>query len=221
MPNWCYTSYIIHGSKQDIDIFYNVLVNARKNNHPNGFGESWLGNVIHEIGLGNKINHDESVHCRGSFELPYNDEYLDDCLLHIDTETAWGPLPNVWDRVIEEKKLSSITYSYESEEPGMCDFIIHNAPGYEDFNDEVYLDAMTFVSKNDSQYNPDIDDKIEHIGEYRYTTKEHAIKLLNDLFGTSHENISDFKKLIRDFNETNQNEHNTYCYVYVHEFEYV
>lgn len=157
MPNWCWTSYVFHGPKDQVDIFKGTLFRAIKK-HPieNGFGDNWLGNVLAVIGIDEDIivssGNRTEYYCRGSFDVidevvysndpnDVNSELLSD--LYVDTTTAWGPMPNVWDRVIEKYSLDRVGYSYRSEEEGMMEFIVHNHdrehPDF--FEYDVYLDC--------------------------------------------------------------------------------
>ena len=140
MPNWCWTNYVFHGPKEQVDIFKNTLFKAIEK-HPieNGFGDNWLGNVLSVIGIDEDTimscgNRDE-YYCRGSFDVvdeviycsdpnDINSTLLSD--LYVDTETAWDPMPNVWDRVIEKYGLDQVGYSFRSEEEGMMEFLVHN-----------------------------------------------------------------------------------------------
>ena len=49
MPNWCWTSYIAVGDKQEIRDLYKKmksLEEGEKSLVENGFGKTWLGNLV-------------------------------------------------------------------------------------------------------------------------------------------------------------------------------
>ena len=172
MPNWCWTDYVFHGSRDDIDIFYKTLVNAKRNSviGDYGFGRTWLGHVLAEVGL-LEIVPDEKAYdghyvktpddgkdysCRGSFDLldGYSpDEYPDDesteyrvdsrgnATLSLTTTTAWEPMPNVWDRVFEKLGLN-ISYSLMATEEGNFFHVKHNCYSDDpDFDYDYHIDA--------------------------------------------------------------------------------
>lgn len=171
MPNWCWTSYVFHGPKDQVDIFKDTLFKAIEK-HPikNDFGNNWLGNVLGVIGIDEDIiissGSRTEYYCRGSFDVvdeivhcncsscnshcsdpnDANSELLSD--LYVDTRTAWSPMPNVWDRVIEKYGLDRVGYSYSSEEEGMTEFLVHNHDReHPDFvEDFVYLDCSGDIS---------------------------------------------------------------------------
>lgn len=83
MPNWCYTDITITGEKKDIKLLHDELEKATSRNYiNNGFGTSWLGNVVEYMG-----HSYEDVLCRGIID----DMQLSDGRLDIFIETAWGP----------------------------------------------------------------------------------------------------------------------------------
>jgi len=177
MPNWCWTDYIFHGSREDIDIFYKTLMNAKRNSviGDYGFGRTWLGNVLAEVGLLEIVPDKKSYSghyvktpddgkdysCRGSFDLLdgyYDDEYPEDwsrnyrmdsrgnAMLSLTTTTAWDPMPNVWDRMFEKLGLD-ISYSLMATEEGGFYYVKHNCDlEYPDFKDNYYIDAYADLS---------------------------------------------------------------------------
>lgn len=176
MPNWCWTDYVFHGSREDIDIFYKTLISAKRNSviGDSGFGREWLGNVLAEVGLLEMVPDEKAYNghyvktpddgkdysCRGSFDLldGYYDEYPDDvsrnypmdsrgnATLSLTTTTAWEPMPCVWDRVFEKLGLD-ISYSLCATEEGWFFFVKHNCdPEHPDFNYEYIVDAYADLS---------------------------------------------------------------------------
>lgn len=167
MPNWCWTDYVFHGSREDIDIFYKTLMNAKKNAviSDHGFKREWLGNVLAEVGL-LKIVSDEKAwggervetpddgkdySCRGSFDIYESYSFNSDEVYPMDnkgnaklclsTTTAWEPMPCVWDRVFEKLGLD-ISYSLLANEEGNFFHVKHNCyPDDPDFDYDYHIDA--------------------------------------------------------------------------------
>lgn len=173
MPNWCWTDYKFHGSYDDIDIFYKTLVNAKRNSviGDSGFGRTWLGNVLAEVGLLEMVSDEKAYNghyvktpddgkdysCRGSFDLldgyspddesmKYRIDNRGNAMLSLTTTTAWEPMPNVWDRVFEKLGLD-ISYSLMATEEGGFFFVKHNCDKeYPDFNGNYLIDAYADLS---------------------------------------------------------------------------
>ena len=76
---------------------------------PNGFGTTWLGNLVEDLGV--DFN---TVQCRGSWDGLYMDEEI----LCFTTETAWYRCTEVEDLIKE--KYPSIDIAFKCEEPSMC-----------------------------------------------------------------------------------------------------
>ena len=76
---------------------------------PNGFGTTWLGNLVEDLGV--DFN---NVKCRGSWD----GLELDGGVLRFWTETAWYRCTEVEDLIKE--KYPSIEIFFLCEEPGMC-----------------------------------------------------------------------------------------------------
>lgn len=114
MPNWCSTEYTFKGDKKEIEALYGKLEELKsdgKNKNTSDFVPLWLGNVLTIHGFDwNKYS------CRGS--IGYIDKE-DDNSINFSTETAWGPMHEMW-HVILDKYYPSIEVEYISEEPGMC-----------------------------------------------------------------------------------------------------
>ena len=221
MPNWCWTQYNFHGNEEDISKLKNLLdICTSKEYIDTGFGKEWLGNVLYEIGEGDKINNDHNDlehRCRG--RLYYNNDYdiNTPTLLMLETETAWDVMPEMWDLVIRKLNLESVTYSYHAEEPGNEYYVKHNAPGFNDFTDEVYIDALgesiylkyisdRLRSQGKRVYKKDVilDEKLSELSDTPYLTRVEAVKALNKFFDTDYNDISDFTELIRKFNKRQQ-----------------
>ena len=114
MPNWCYTEYTFKGDKKEIEALSEKLEELKsdgKYKETSGFGSLWLGNVLTIHGFDWN-----DYPCRGSIGQIYEE---DDNSIKFSTETAWGPMHQMW-HVILDKYYPSIEVEYISEEPGMC-----------------------------------------------------------------------------------------------------
>jgi len=136
MPNWAYTTYKIRGSEDEVAALHKTIQNLADMDEsllPNGFGKLWLGNLVHALG-----GDWEKVYCRGHI-LDYS---LENGILKINTETAWGEMSNV--RHFIEQKYPSLQIFFQTEECGMCIFQTNDATGeifperwLLDYNDEA------------------------------------------------------------------------------------
>ena len=111
MPNWCFTSYVFEGKKEEIADLYHKLQSLDKLGEPlvkNDFGKLWLGCVVTLFrGDWNQIP------CRGTID---SFEQHTDTTITLSTSTAWGDIPQVWDFVC--KQYPSIKYYFSAEESG-------------------------------------------------------------------------------------------------------
>ena len=121
MPNWAYTQYKIKGSESEVAALHKTIqdLDQRKDSIlPNGFGKLWLGNLVHVLG-----GDWEKLYCRGHI-LDYS---LENGILKINTETAWGEMSDV--RHFIEQKYPSLQIFFQTEECGMCIFQTNDATG--------------------------------------------------------------------------------------------
>lgn len=113
MPNWAYTQYHATGDKEQLQKLHSIMSElesmASPGLHENGFGSTWLGNLV--IKLGGDWN---KVYCRGSWD---NLMLHDDGTVSFSVESAWNE-PNEVRRFIEER-FPNIRLYFQSEEPGM------------------------------------------------------------------------------------------------------
>ena len=85
MPNWCNTSLVFEGDKQEIKTLYQTMKKLERRKRPlveNGFGSNWLGCLVEALG-----GHWKETYCRGTwFSLKCQGN-----ILRMETETAWSP----------------------------------------------------------------------------------------------------------------------------------
>lgn len=129
MPNWCSTRYACTGDQNELQSLYermNRLAQMKEPLKPNGFGTTWLGNLVEDLGVDfNKVQ------CRGSWD----GLELDRGVLRFCTETAWYRCTEVEDLIKE--KYPSMEIFFLCEEPGMCIYE-KNSDAY--FDEEYIVD---------------------------------------------------------------------------------
>lgn len=195
MPNWCYTSYVIDGKRKEVQSLFSKMNNLENRKRPlvgNDFGKTWLGCLVTKLG-----GDWQEVYCRGSWsDLDWNG-----AILRFNTETAWGPMNEVF-KLIKETYPSLEIY-YQAEEDGNGVFITNDTEGRY-FRDRYRIEydcqfeyfttvegACTYVSGivgkevktkeemqlciedwNDSLDMEDDDQRI-YLNEYKIATDEH------------------------------------------------
>ena len=96
----------------------NNLENRRKPLVDNSFGKTWLGCLVTKLGADW-----QKVYCRGSWsDLDWNG-----AILRFNTETAWGPMNEVFKFI--KTIYPSLKIYYQAEEDGMGVFITNDAEG--------------------------------------------------------------------------------------------
>lgn len=99
MPNWCFTKHALLGPNDELKAFADKIEEwTSKNYTDNGFGKNWLGNIVLGAGLETVETISDGIPCRGKF---CGDWYFEDGQLWFDTETAWGPMPEMWEKLVE------------------------------------------------------------------------------------------------------------------------
>lgn len=123
MPNWANTSYIVIGDKSETRDLYNKMLSleTRKTSLvKNGFGTTWLGNLVVKLGGDWK-----EIYCRGSWDaLDYDSENHS---ISFATETAWGEMLE-WRHFIESK-YKTLKFWHITEESGMCFYETNDREG--------------------------------------------------------------------------------------------
>ena len=175
MPNWAFTSYVLEGEEREIKQLDKILTTLSKRKTPkvkSDFNQHWLGCLVHELGGDwNKI------YCRGSwYEKERNGNTLKLC-----TETAWGPMNEVFDFICQ--KFPSIKYYYASEEDGMGEYYTNDVEG-KYFPDRYHIDLCDPDENYDSDYFKTFDELLRWLNEkYKPTTPlrtEEDIENLDD-----------------------------------------
>ena len=110
MPNWCSTSYVIDGKRKEVQSLFSKMNNLENRKKPlvgNTFGKTWLGCLVTRLG-----GDWQKVYCRGSWsDLDWNG-----AILRFNTETAWGPMTEVFKFI--KKQYPSLEIYWQAEEDG-------------------------------------------------------------------------------------------------------
>lgn len=188
MPNWCSTSYVVTGDKNEVRDLYEKMRSLEEREKPlvkNGFGVTWLGNLVTLLGRSW-----EEVYCRGEWsELTVD---IDNDELRFCTMTAWAELRQL--RHFLQEKYPSLTFYFRSEEPGMCIFQTNDKEG-------IYFPERYKVEHWDEE------------SEYCMDEKE-VFDTVSDITGTTVQNLEEMNKAIDTYNEVHEYEP---IYIYVFE----
>lgn len=182
MPNWCLSYYTIKGDKEEIEELNNLLnalENASEPKVKSDFGNTWLGCLVDAIGKDWK-----SVSCRGLYQCHEID--YEENIITLQTETAWTPCNEVFDALCE--KYPSLSYWYQSEEPG-CGLFWTN-----DINQEYYFD----------KYYIQIEGKGDDYSNHYVTSDEELFEYLSECFDKPINSFDEIHKLKEDFEEENE-----------------
>lgn len=188
MPNWCNTSYVVTGDKNEVRDLYEKMRSLEEREKPlvkNGFGVTWLGNLVTLLGRSW-----EEVSCRGEWSGLTVD--IDNNELRFHTMTAWAELWQL--RHFLQEKYPSLTFYFRTEEPGMCIFQTNDKEG-------TYFPERYKVEHWDEE------------GEYCMDV-EAVFDMVSDITGTTVQNLEEMNKAIDTYNEVHEYEP---IYIYVFE----
>lgn len=192
MPNWCSTDYYVLGSRKEImDLSKRMerMENRKKSLINNGFGNTWLGNLVNNLG-----GDWENVYCRGEWMCrEWNKEKN---TLTFTTETAWQEMKE-WRRFIESC-YKTIKILYVTEEPGMGIYKTNDL-------DEIFFKAKFVLDYGeDVEYFETLDQAIVFIEELTGITIEE--KTVNGIQGKLDEYVeeNDEEDLFYSFHEFEQ-----------------
>jgi len=112
MPNWCSNSIAFYQEDGGIALLQAFYADVQK--YENG---EWVANMLKVHG----VNTDE-IYSHGHFQnCVLNSDHV-----RIDMESAWRPLPEVWDKIAEKYNLSCV---YASEECGSAVYVNTDTEG--------------------------------------------------------------------------------------------
>lgn len=175
MPNWCMTNMNIYCDDKDKLKEFNDLLDewTSKDYMENGFGHTWLGNIVLGSGIGTvDTGKTTDVRCRGN--MCYKDLHEDQ--LTIETETAWSPLMSIWTKLIDTY-IPDARLFYTAEEPG-C--------GIYYTNDYDYVDKYVIDS-----WNEDIESNWE-------ANEEVVVEILQELLNTKVTDVNELINMLYD-----------------------
>lgn len=178
MPNWCWTSYVAVGDRKEVRDLYEKmksLEEGEKSLVENGFGKTWLGNLV--VILGGDWN---EISCRGEFSGLQIDS--DENSLRFEAMTAWGELSNL--RQFICSKYPSLSIYYRAEEPGMCYYATNDAAG-EYFPKRIKVDEWD----NDPEY---------------CVTWYEAFQIIAEKTGTEVHNMDDMHRVLETYNSEHE-----------------
>ena len=185
MPNWCYTNInICHNNKNKLKDFFDKVEEWRKKpyktNDFDTYSLGWLGNIVGNSGLAEwkaKENGREdfvpSISCRGSLQT----FELHDNSINIDTETAWGPMLEMW-RLLCDKYLPGAEIYYTAEESGNGLYQTNDP----DVADTYYIDIWEPPEEfedAESMYEAEESDAIEFLQRILHTQETDINKLID------------------------------------------
>ena len=121
MPNWCSNSIAFYQEDDGnamVEAFYADIEKYQNyKDHETGETSDWVGHWLRS----NRID-TNNLYARGFFtNCELNGNHV-----RVDMETAWGPLPEVWDLMADKYEL---VYVYLSEEPGCHVYVNTDADG--------------------------------------------------------------------------------------------
>ena len=192
MPNWCSNQIAFYqddGGCALLEAFHADIQKYVNYRDPDtGRYSNWAGHWLES----NRINPD-SVSCRGSF---------DSCELYSDhviifMETAWGPIPELWEKLAEKYGLY---YVYIAEECG-CELYINTDSAGRFFSTKFVLNYFELdYLEIDAELMSEYRDRLKELGEetrYYYDLEE----VLQDFegFGFHATNLEELNKCLEKF----------------------
>lgn len=158
MANWAYTRYALTAGDpdelKDLHERMKRLQDMPEPLKPNGFGTSWLGNLVEDLGT-----EWGKIYCRGSWE----NLCLSSDVLTFMTETAWDRCHEVESLLME--RYPSIKINFITEESGQGIYVKNDCAFFpEDYivelgsNDSEYYTESELIEFVSDYLNVDIDD---------------------------------------------------------------
>lgn len=181
MPNWAYTQYHAVGDKEQLQQFHSIMDELESMKNPglyeNGFGSTWLGNLIIKLG-----GDWEKIYCRG---------YWDNLLLHDDGTVSFS-VESAWDEPNEvrefiEKKFPDIKLYYQCEESGMGIYQTNDAVG-QYFPEKYYL----WVEDGETEYYTTIEalaNEVENITQSKNLKTLDSCKKALETYSRNHSDL--------------------------------
>lgn len=159
MPNWCFTYYAAEGPKEQLQKLSDTMTRLAAMPSPglveNGFGSSWLGNLVTALGVDPLTN--PNLRCRGEY---YNVDLNQSGYLTFDTMTAWCEADGT--RRLIEEKFPGVHLYFISEEFG-CGYWETNDVEGKYFSERYYFRAEDYDDLDGNYYDtlPELLDAIQ------------------------------------------------------------
>ena len=183
MPNWCFTSYVVTGEEKEVCDLYEKMLSLEEREESlaeNGFGKSWLGNLV--TLLGGDWN---TIYCRGDWSDLTKDD--DNGALRFDTETAWCDA----DETIAflQEKYPNLEFYFIAEEPGMGYYATNDTAG------EYFPQRYTVLPYDSGE-------------EYQYEEGEEQAFFdeITNLTGCKVNSFEEVEKAVHEYNEQHEDE---------------
>lgn len=177
MPNWCYTNYVVEGPKEHLQKLYNIMTELKTMPAPglieNGFGSSWLGNLVAALGVDPLAQ--SNFQCRGEY---YNVDLNQFGYLTFDTMTAWCEADDT--RYLIEEKFPGVHIYFISEEFG-CDYWETNDVEGKYFSEQYYFMSEDVDACYDGNYYDTLPELIEVVEKATATT---GLQTFEDCYNT-------------------------------------
>lgn len=159
MPNWCFTYYAAEGPKDQLQKLCDTMTRVASMPPPglinNGFGSSWLGNLVMALGVDPRKQN--NFRCRGEY---YNADLNQSGYLTFDTMTAWCEADDT--RRLIEQKFPGVHLYYISEEFG-CGYWETNDIQGKYFPERYYFSAEDYDDAGDGNYYESLEELLEAV----------------------------------------------------------
>ena len=177
MPNWCYTSYVIEGDKEDLEkieiIYKNMIADESIEGYTN---RRWVGHLVKAFGEDPK-----DYSCRGWIE----DLFFEGENLEMYISSAWVELSEVHQLI--EEKLPSVKIYFYAEEGGCGHYVTNDSAG-------AYFPG---------RYSVDVFDE----GQEYYDTEDEVFAVLSDLLNVEIDSIEKAESEVEKYNESHEEEY--------------
>ena len=191
MPNWAYTQYVITGDKHQLKKLYSIMneLECMKDPgmHENGFGSTWLGNLVIKLGGDWK-----KIYCRGSWDnLLHENE-----VISFSVESAWEEPYEV--RHLIEEKFPDIKLYYQCEESGMGIYITNDGTG-QYFPEKYYL----WIENGETDYYDNLESLIQDVERITGSKNLKTLDSCRKALETYSRNNSELCYTLEEFNVVN------------------
>lgn len=134
MPNWCYTTMIVKGPKDELRKLLSLLHQwTSKSFEKSYFGDMWLGNIVMGAGFETMDNEKGGFPCKGEIEyfgtIEKHGDKPNDYIFPLAYTSEWDTYDNLWDAVLERHAPHCKAYWF-AVEPGNCLYATNDLKGF-------------------------------------------------------------------------------------------